>query len=1041
MLGTSAHPTGATEGRDPEPAIIGAVYEDDLTAIPLIGRTRELDQSISLLGIDRGRAVGDSVLVLGGDAGVGKTRFTAELRARAAEHGWRRLTGHCLDFGDTSLPYLPFSEILGRLEDIEPGLVEAAVSTSPAVATLLPQRRASMATRRVQSPGHGPDDSATSTGPAREEVFEAVRTTFKSLSEEGPILVVIEDLQWADASTRELLSYLFARGFDSAVVMVVTYRSDDLHRRHPLRPVLRQWSRHPHVTLTNLDRLPDADVSALVQSRHRAQQDPDDLRADALTAIVERAAGNAFYAEELLAANRVSPRQLPTELADLLLVRLDDLPDDALAVVRAAAAAGSTVRHATLAGVLDQVDTDLDAAIRRAVEANVLIASASGHYTFRHALLAEAIYDDLLPGERRRLHARYVTALTGASPGHAAELARHARGAADSVTAARASIEAARDAEAVAAPLEAAEHYLVALELGAAPHVASELDDSRTRLVRSAANALTTAGHAQRSLDLMLEYVQERTGSSAVEILNGEADIGSDLDGDHDWPELLVSIASVALHLDDPPVDPLAASTAALVQLADQASERTVGALLVHGRAQAAGARYEDAAASLRQAEELAERLDLVGPQAEIATLRGRFQDFTGDPRAALDSLTGTLAEARATGPDAHLIKVLHQIGGVASELGEVDRARQYYVEARSVAERSGRQWAPYGFDARVLEGVTAYMLGDWDAVARVCDLTDARRPPEAAVVLLGAVELQLAAGRGDQDGAARVEVLRHRWVRDGWAAIVGSAAAIDIFAGAGDLDGAEEVYETCVALVQRLWQVDGFHGQVRMAASLLGHFADAAATAGVGERQHLLERGERLGASVEAFVDGLPGAGRRQGPEGAAWTLRAKAEMLLLRWRADGQPPRSEGLVYAWQQDGAAFDALAHAYEGARSRVRLAQVLRALGEVDQAEELEAHARRAAEDLGARPLIDALPTRKRGVSERDRTARPETALTAREREVLQHVARGLTNGQIAQQLFITTKTVSVHVSNILAKLGAVSRTEAAAVAHRDGLLD
>src|SRR5690606_19036623 len=193
--------------------------------------------------------------------------------------------------------------------------------------------------------------------------------------------------------------------------------------------------------------------------------------------IVRRAEGNAFFAEELVVARELGDDALPTDLADLLLVRLDRLPDDARAVVRAAACIGRRVSHTMLAEGVDLAGSALDEALRAAVEATILLPQPDASYSFRHARLGEAVYDDLLPGERARIHAACARALgDGRVPGAAAELARHARAGHDPVTAVRASVQAGEEALGVGGPDEAARHFLTALELLDVPGVAERAE-------------------------------------------------------------------------------------------------------------------------------------------------------------------------------------------------------------------------------------------------------------------------------------------------------------------------------------------------------------------------------------------------------------------------------------------------------------------------------------------------------------------------------------------------------------------------------------
>ncbi|MDQ2797772.1 MAG: AAA family ATPase, partial [Actinomycetota bacterium] len=393
------------------------------SAVPLVGRSRELSGLVSALhSAADGRA---AALVVGGDAGVGKTRLLTELIGLAAADGVLCLIGHCVDLGDTPPPYLPFTEAFSRLASEQAEVVDELLVRFPSLVRLLSNRAGAVAVS---------DDRVD-----RGDLFDSVHGALAHLSAEHPVALFVEDVHWADQATRDLLGFLFTRLGDERLAIVATYRSDDLHRRHPLRRTLAEWSRLPAVSRTDLDPLETDDVQSLLRSIQHEISDAD------VDGIVRRADGNAFFAEELLAAAAqcAGTQQLPWQLADLLLVRLDKLSDDARQVVRVAAVAGRRVSHPMLEAVALLPATQLDAALREAVDSQVLQLTNSGQgYTFRHALLAEAVYDDLLPGERVRLHAAYA-AVIGADPEHrAAELARHANASHDLVTALAASLAA-----------------------------------------------------------------------------------------------------------------------------------------------------------------------------------------------------------------------------------------------------------------------------------------------------------------------------------------------------------------------------------------------------------------------------------------------------------------------------------------------------------------------------------------------------------------------------------------------------------------------
>ncbi|MCB0894214.1 MAG: ATP-binding protein, partial [Nocardioidaceae bacterium] len=225
------------------------------TTRTLVGRDAELAEVASLLGVrpaarasGSGALGGTTAVLLSGDAGVGKTRLLTALRDLAFTEGWQVFAGHCLDFGDSALPYLPFSEVLGRIAADLPATVEEVAVRHPALARLQPGRRMI---------GHQDHDTAALD---RGDLLEAVHALLEAAAATAPLLLVIEDTHWADQSTRDMLSFLFSRPFDAPVALVVSYRSDDLHRRHPLRRQVAEWSRLRGVDRVALSPLPEVAV-------------------------------------------------------------------------------------------------------------------------------------------------------------------------------------------------------------------------------------------------------------------------------------------------------------------------------------------------------------------------------------------------------------------------------------------------------------------------------------------------------------------------------------------------------------------------------------------------------------------------------------------------------------------------------------------------------------------------------------------------------------------------------------------------------------
>ncbi len=984
-------------------AMIGIVAPVTEAMQPILGRDRVLAELTDLLGLadePRSRSV-----LLSGDAGVGKTRLLAELVARARAAGWRTLVGHCLDFGDSALPYLPFSELFGRLAADTPDVAATLTEARPALSHLQPGRR-------LISGGVNPTDENLD----RSDLFDAIHDALDELAGTQPVLVVIEDVHWADRSTRDLLSFLFARDFRGPVVVLASYRSDDLHRRHPLRATAAQWVRVPGVHRLHLEPLADPDVRRLVRALV-----PGPISETDLHTIVRRAEGNAFFAEELVSAVESSAGRLPEDLADLLLVRLDRLDDDAREVVRAASCSGRRVGHALLAAVLGQDDDALDRSLRNAVEQNVLVRVGDS-YAFRHALLAEAVYDDLLPGERVRMHAAYAEALRShRADGTAAELARHAQLAHDPETAVRASLEAGDEAMSVGGPEEAAKHYETALGLVADARVAASLDTvTPADLAIRAADALLASGHPERAV----KVVRAQLAATPV---GDRSDAPA-----HHRARLLLVLASATMMLDNAG-DPLELTTEALDLVPDEPTPLRARLLGMHARAHLFHGQDDDAARQGMEALGLAQKLDMASLVADVTTTLAGIEERSGDPATAERVLTEVIEQARADG-DAHAeMRSRYLLASLHHERGALAQAQQAYHLGYAVALAAGRPWAPYGFEARLMEAIVAYERGEWDTVLELTAVSGQAPPPIPEATLLG-IRSMVCVGRGDPAGEQVLEQLRPLWALDGLVGISAAAAEIDWYGGRRDVTAALASFERAVEIVGVAWS-EAFQARIRLTALVLGHLADAAGR-GDQDRERLVEPAPALMAGVDRVMQRVRRRNRPFGPEGVAWLERAHAEHLRLRWLADVDPPDEDELVVAWERSLTAFEQMGHPYEVARTQARLAAVLRATGHAAEARALADASRDAARALGAEPLLAVL----RSAGEPRRREARETALTSRETEILGLVAQGRSNGEIARQLFISAKTVSVHVSNILAKLGAGSRTEAAAIARRDGLL-
>ena len=367
-----------------------------------VGRQEEFAALAALLErVQRGEP---AFAVIGGEAGVGKTRLVGELAARADSAGFTVLLGHCIELGAAGLPLAPLIDALRALaRSIPPGeLADVLGPAGPGLARLLPEL----------APDRPVPDTAD--GIQASQLMELVLGLLGRLSAARPVLLVLEDLHWADQSTLELVAFLIRALRGMRVLLAATYRSDELHRRHPLRPLLSGWERMRTVNRLDLVRFERDEVATQLAAILAAEPGPG-----LVDLVYDRSGGNAYLVEELAGVVRRGgdPADLPPSLVDVLLSGVDSLSEPAQRLLRTAAVAGKQVPDRLLAAVAGLSEPELFAALREAVEAHLLVVDQSGPgYEFRHALTRDAVYEDMLPGERVRLHAAYGETLA-ARPG------------------------------------------------------------------------------------------------------------------------------------------------------------------------------------------------------------------------------------------------------------------------------------------------------------------------------------------------------------------------------------------------------------------------------------------------------------------------------------------------------------------------------------------------------------------------------------------------------------------------------------------------
>ncbi|MFF8873620.1 helix-turn-helix transcriptional regulator [Streptomyces massasporeus] len=977
-------------------------------------------------------------LLIGGEAGVGKTRLVEEFAAAARDRGAVVALGGCVEIGADGLPFAPFSTALRALRRALPGeLAAAAAGQEEELARLLPELGESRAGR------HDEDGMA--------RLFELTARLLERVTAEHTVVLALEDLHWADASTRHLLSYLLRTLRTGRLVVLATYRSDDIHRRHPLRPLLAELDRLRTIRRLELARFNRDEVSRQVTGILAHEPEPE--RVDA---IFERSDGNAFFVEELaVAAHEGCRTGLTDSLRDLLLVRVEGMPEPAQQVARIVAEGGSTVEYRLLAAVARLAEDDLIEALRGAVNANILAPAPGGDgYRFRHSLVREAVSDDLLPGERSRLNRRYAEALESdpalvPADQRATRLASYWYHAHDAAKALPAVLEAS---------VEARRRHAYSEQLRLLER-AMELWDAAPDAVR----------RALRPVDYAEVYPPcgcdpETTALRHLDLL-AEAAVAGRLCGER---ERALKITKRALRLlededDPPPSSRPRSSTGDPHRAAWFWIQRS---RLVQGLARGDGWK------EIATAQELVRGLPPSEVHAEVLATAAHWSMLHEPGPDALTAAERAVEYARMVGADDIESNARLTLGGLMVDAGQIDAGLGHMydvrdeVVARGLAAVVGRSHVNL---PSVLEGVgrseeSVGILREGLRLTGTMGLRDAE-----AWVWSNLAESLLSLGRWDEAADAAGNAQRRGQTAGPHGSGANCLAYLALARGqvpeaARHLAQGRAAYGPHDPMPQHDLPISWL--TIALAAAE-GRLADARA-----ELARTLESGFPLGtqryawplllqaATAEADARALPAArdGRAQVLDG----IRSSAKHLTTHapvWLAHEQwvraeLHRAEGLSTpdTWSEVVTAFEPLSRPYDLARVRYRLAESLLTCAGEDEREratELLRLAHTVARHLGARPLADAAtalgrrarlpltPATHPGPAPADPA---ETlGLTSRERDVLRLVAAGHTNRRIAQELFISPKTASVHVSNILGKLGVSGRGEAAAVAHRLGL--
>ncbi|WP_195908911.1 AAA family ATPase [Microlunatus sp. Gsoil 973] len=958
-------------GSDGDPAASAPRASEAVGAAVIVGR----DSELARLGVLRDAAFAGQAgtALIGGEAGVGKTSLTNAFvtSTRQADPSVLVLRGECVPLGGEGLPYAP---VVGLLHDLagqlgENELLELAGAGAAELRWLIPEFGA-------------PAEPVDGTRPEnRLRLFETISRLFTEAARRAPLIIVVEDLHWADDSSRHLIEFLIRSITDVPVLIMISYRTDELTRRHPLRPFLAEIGRVPSVHRLEIGPLDDAAVEQLISlTCHPDDQQPGLIKRLAM------ASGIPFFVIELIRASGAGG-DVPETLRDTLLLRISRVGDECQRLLRLMAVGGIRVEHNLIAAVWAEPEDRLEQILRQATEANLLVPDKSG-YAFRHALMREVLHDDLLPGELTRMHRAYATALE-ADPGlapasvRAVQLAHHWYAARNNQAAFRWSVKAARLQHYGYA--EALRHYERALELwevvrdpeseaGPLPEFLDEAADvagaagqgeravamlnEALRIAGPGATPEATALRLARKARMMLNLVQP----GVLELVEEAVSLVRSDEPTRFRARLLDYHAMIRLLLDKPGAINAARSAIAAAQAIgdkdiESSARNTLGCALA-----TLGIDVEEGLSELRTAGRIAvtdrqrvryyinlsDTLTLLGHYAEAARTAAEGQAFAAEVGlyglSGVVMLSGNAAEA-------------------AIALGDWGRARAM-VEDALRTDPTGNQWI---HQRRLLATITLWMDDDADAVDAI--LEDLQRFTQIAIngpqyhAGISAVRAELALSRNQPDLAwdiVRSTVESLPWREPGY----------DLsFIGVAALAYGRHPQRPAA---WREWLVD----EIRNLPDL--PVAD----------QYLPFITAELGSTVDDW---------RQAIE----------TMTEAR-----TPPHL--IAYA--------------------HLRQAQLEAAAGLAEDSRRSVGRGRALARKLGLRLVLRWLDGLSSAADDRGVAAdsSPLAALTTREREVLSLVADGLSNRQIGDRLVISAKTASVHVSNILAKLDVGSRGEAAA---------
>ena len=971
-------------GRTPsDHAILSRIVHDRLSASEFVGRREEL--AAFERAITDARKGLPSVVLVSGDAGIGKTTIVGESATRA---GVDLYLGRSTHIGGETIPLAPLADLLRQVRRTRPDVMTEA----PALASL----------RQWFAPGAAVPETHGG-------LFAAVLELITQLGGAGPVIVGFEDLHWADTVTWDLFEYLGRNLIDERVVLVGTYRANEVAVHPTQRSRLAELSRLPSAHRIHLQGLERDEVAQRVASLLGGAA-PNDL----VDQVLARGQGNPFFTGELVAAH-LSGEAIPIVLSDLISTEIADLDDDARLVLGAVATIGRETSHELLAAVVGLPERDVEAALRKVIDARMLLVENEA-YRFRHPLLGEVVYADLLPPQRARLH-RSIAEVLQQQPAdvlrradRAGELAFHLDRAGDSEAAFSALLAAADAAETIA-PAAAFGHLERAFELWDVVGEHSATHNRAHRLWQAADIATSTVGNERA---VQLARVAFEAGPPALGEASGHERLGRYL-----WATGRLQESSAEF-------------ARAVALLRDDAGTAAAPVYSGLGQAELMAGHYTSAegwCAKVFEVVSAPEDDPLAWSMAQ--RVLGIVRSDQGDTIGAVELCRSSAAAAVSAQARALATVYLCVALGNASEH---QAALNTALDAVAAGQLTGLDRG-FGCYLDSLAAEALIRLGRWSEVLGVL----ARQPlPETlpvGLLRLARAKAMLAARRGDTDEALGQLASAQALPIDGWHQTVRDATTADVHLALGNWDEASHAAEqgwAATGTTSLLWAARfAMFGVVAEVERTLDRRARREPVDVEATIVRLQERLDTVRSSAEAVPGGVP-------RDTAAHIAHAAASLTRL----------TVSDATSWAEAADRWSEFGDPWATALALVRETEAAAVEGAADRAATSLRRAHSIASELGAAPLlaeIDAVSSRTRVSIEAptrvvlEASSAERLGLTPREAEVLGLVAAGRTNRQIGEELYVSEKTASVHVSNILRKLGVNTRVDAAAVAQRLGI--